>query len=108
MFILFADDTTIVSAHSDTNILHSQANIVLTKLYNCFCLNKLSLNIDKTNYILFSSEHDDHKNTININNIEIKRVFSNKWLGVTIDYELSWKIQIAYVCRNMSRCTGIL
>ena len=35
---LFADDTTIVSAHHNINILFSQANIELTKLYNWFCL----------------------------------------------------------------------
>ena len=51
-FTLFADDTTIVSAHHNVNKLFSQANIELTKLYNWFCLNKLSLNIDKTSYIL--------------------------------------------------------
>ena len=107
-FTLFADDTTIVSAHHDIDILFSQANIELTKLYNWFCLNKLSQNIDKTSYILFSNKQDDPKNTINIDNINIKRVFSNKFLGVTIDHKLSWKTQIADVCKKVSRCTGIL
>ena len=100
-FTLFADDTTIASAHHDINILFSQANIELTKLYNWFCLNKLSLNIDKTSYILFS-------NNMNIDNINIKRVFSNKFLGVTIDHKFSWKTQIADVCKKVSRCIGIL
>ena len=77
-FTLFADDTTIVSAHNNIDILFSQTNIELTKLYNWFCLNKLSLNIDKTSYILFSNKQDDPKNTINIDNINIKRVLSKK------------------------------
>ena len=104
---LFVDYTTIVSAHHNINILFSQANIELTKLYNWFCLNKLSLSIDKTSYILFSSKQDDPKNTINIDNINIKRAFSNKFLGVTIDHKFSWKTQIADVCKKLSRCTGI-
>ena len=95
-FALFADDTTIVSAHHDINILFSQVNIELPKLYNWFCLNKLSLNIDKTSYILFSNKQDDPKNTINIDNINIKKVFSNNFLGVAV------------VCEKVSRCTGIL
>ena len=70
-FTMFADDTTIVSAHHNINILFSQANIELTKLYNWHCLNKLFLNIDKTSYILFSNKQDDPKNTINIDNINI-------------------------------------
>ena len=89
-------------------ILFCQANIELTKLYNWLCLNKLSLNIDKTSYILFSNKQDDPKNTINIDSINIKRVFSNKFLGVTIVHKFSWKTQIADVCKKVSRCTGIL
>ena len=41
-FILLADDTTIVSAHQNIDILHSQANTEVTKLHNWLCLNKLS------------------------------------------------------------------
>ena len=88
--------------------MFSQANIELTKLYNWICLNRLSLNIDKKSYVLFSNKQDDPKNTINIDNINIKRVFSNKLLGVTIDHKFSWKTQIADVCKKVSRCTGIL
>ena len=58
--------------------------------------------------MLFSNKQDDPKNTINIDNINIKRVFSNKFLRVTIDHKLSWKIQIADVFKKVSRCTGIL
>ena len=97
-FTLCADDTTIVSAHHNISILFSQANIELRKLYNWFCLNKLSLNIDNTSYVLFSNKQDDPKNTIHIDNINIKRVFSNKFIGVTIDHKFSWKTQIAEVC----------
>ena len=60
-FTLFADVTTIVSAHHNIDILFSQANIELTKLFNWLCLNKLYLNIDKTSYILFSNKQDDPK-----------------------------------------------
>ena len=107
-FTLFVDDTTIVSAHNDIDILFSQTNIELTKLYNWFCLNKLSLNMDKTSYILFSNKQDDPKNTINIDNINIKRVLCKKNWGVTIDHKRSWKTQIADVRKKVSRCTGIL
>ena len=37
-FILFADDTTIVNAHHNINILFSQTNIKLKKLYSWFVL----------------------------------------------------------------------
>ena len=60
---------------------------------NWFCLSKLSLNIDKISYILFSSKQDDPKNNINIDNI-ILRVFSNKFLAVTIDQWRNTKLPI--------------
>ena len=60
-FILFDGDTTIASAYHNIAILHSQTNIELTKLYSLFCVNELSLDIDKTNYILFSNQQDDPK-----------------------------------------------
>ena len=46
-----------------------------------------SIHCHKTSNILFSNKQDDPKNTINIDSINIKRVFSNKFLGVTIDHK---------------------
>ena len=89
-------------------ILYSEANSELTKSCKWSCLNKLSLSKDKINYILFSSEQDDLVDTININNINIESVFSNKFLGITIDHKLSWKIHIADICKKISTCIGIL
>ena len=40
-FILFADDTTILSTHEDTKLLYEQANNQLYKLQNWLRLNKL-------------------------------------------------------------------
>ena len=53
-FILFADDTTILSTHKDTKLLYEQANNELDKIQNWLRLNKLSINVNKTNYIIFS------------------------------------------------------
>ena len=58
--------------------------------------------------MLFSYKEDEPINEININNIEISRVFSIKFLEVHIDHELSWKIHIANTCKKVSKCIGIL
>ena len=50
-FILFADDTNIFHSHSKFPDLVSELNTELDKMYKWFCVNKLSLNIAKTNYI---------------------------------------------------------
>ena len=60
-FIMFANDTNIASGHNIIDVLYSQANKELTNLCNWFCLNKLSLNVDKANYTYFSNKQDDPK-----------------------------------------------
>ena len=55
-FVLYADDTSLYTKHNDIDILFNCTNMQLKKLYNWLCLNKLSLNVDKSNYILFSKK----------------------------------------------------
>ena len=52
-FILFADDTNLLCAGDDLQTLTTNININLGILFDWFCANKLSLNLKKTNYILF-------------------------------------------------------
>jgi len=54
-FILFADDTNIFFSHGSLDILYQKVNAELALIANWFRANKLSLNLDKTNYILFRS-----------------------------------------------------
>jgi len=71
----------------------------------------VTLNIDKTNYIMFCSrgKQQDH-NIIKIEmpGIEIRRVSFVKKFGVIIDDRLSWKIHIDSVCKKVSKSIGIL
>ena len=52
-FIIFADDTNIFYAHNDIKTLIETVNSELKFLRNWFRANRLSLNISKTNFILF-------------------------------------------------------
>ena len=69
--ILFADDTNIFLHHSDLNILQSISNVELDKLSEWFKSNRLSLNIKKTNYILFSPKSKCRQQLINSFTIQI-------------------------------------
>ena len=59
-FILFADDTPILSTHIDAKLLCEQVNKELDKLENWLSLKKLSINKNKTNYILISNKIEKH------------------------------------------------
>src|SRR6218665_2649901 len=54
-FILFADDTNAFLSHNSFDKLFEIINAELQKIAEWFNVNKLSLNSDKTNYILFRS-----------------------------------------------------
>ena len=53
--IVFADDTTIFASCNNMNTLYNNMNDDLANLINWFKANMLSLNIAKTNYLLFPS-----------------------------------------------------
>ena len=52
-YVLFADDTNIFCSEKKLVDLQVILNRELSQLYVWFSVNKLSLNLDKTNYILF-------------------------------------------------------
>ena len=108
-YILFADDTSIFCKSSDPQTLYNHLNIQLLSISKWMKANKLILNIDKTNYMLFGTRTtiQPHFNLIYSNKI-INRVSTTKFLGVHIDEKLSWNHHINNLCQILSRNVGIL
>ena len=52
--ILFADDTNIFMSNNRLDILNKRVNYELCKISTWFKINKLSLNVKKTNFMLFT------------------------------------------------------
>ena len=74
-FLMFADDTNLfINSHS-LESLSVTVNTVLAKLAKWFRLNKLSLNVNKTNYILLHSHQKELLTQIKLtmNNIIIEQ-----------------------------------
>src|SRR3989441_7550158 len=72
--------------------------------------NRLSINYDKTCYIVFSpkqSKTDDLNLSLTLNHSPIKRVSSSTYLGVIIDDNLNWKLQISEICLVLRRFIGV-
>ena len=111
-FILYADDTSAFTTHKDVKTLNNILNNGLNKLNIWFQTNKLSLNLKKTNYMLFGTRNktkqfsDEFK--LSLDNTEIIQVNAFKFLGVTIDQNLSWKNQIDNLAKKCSSSIGIL
>ena len=94
---------------SDSKQLCDVINEELTKINAWFRVNKLSLNVRKTNFMIFSNKHLDHNNLINItiDGTNIVQVFETKFLGVMIDHKLNWKSHIMNIRAKLSRCIGM-
>ena len=90
--ILFADDTTIYQSSTNIPDLYSNMNIELNNLTDWFGANKLSLNISKTNYMLFSNVLANNSNNmeLKLGNTIISKCNNVKFLGVYIDSKLKW------------------
>ena len=54
--VSFADDTNIFDTNNDLKALINNVNSELHKIMNWLNANKLSLNIDKTHFILFKNK----------------------------------------------------
>ena len=100
-FIIFADDTNLFCSNRDIVNLSIMVCHELSKLETWFALNKLSLNVSKTNYMLFSNFKINHDIQLFIGRNVINRVSETKFLGVIIDDNLNWHSHINEVCGKL-------
>lgn len=109
-FILFADDTNVFFSDTNIKVLNHTLNDELKKVSKWLEANKLTLNIKKTQVILFKTKNKKTEEPlkIKINDKEIKQVDSTKFLGINIDSKLTWKQHIDYIQHKISKTTGIL
>ena len=109
-FILFADDTNIFFSHNDPNFLMELVNTELQKLSCWFQANKLSINVKKSNYIIFKTSQNRQKLDLHfsINDAKVDRVTETLFLAVIIDECLTWKPHIQNLTRKISKSLGII
>ena len=106
--VLFDDDTNIFCSGKNLETLQVQINEELRKLKLWFDCNKLSLNVSKTNFMLFGKGRSNTHVQIEIDGVAINRVHENKFLGVIIDDKLSWKQHIIHVKHKVSRSIAVI
>ena len=108
-FYLFADDTSIYCDSDNLFNLQKIVNRELKKVRKWLEANRLALNIDKTNYVIFHSPTNkvDSFVRIKLGSKPISRVNSIKYLGVLIDSTLSSKQHIVELSKKLARTSGI-
>lgn len=108
--ILFADDTNMFITGNNIDVMIQTMNEVLEKLMLWLNTNKLSLNVKKTHYVIFTPGRSSvtPKETLKINNITIDREETTTFLGVKLDSKLSWIHHIQGIKTKIAKNIGIL
>ena len=109
MPILFADDPNLFCTSHNVNMLVDDINTELVNVYAWVQSNKLSLNIDKTNYMLFSPKCACRptKNIV-IDGQSIVEVNETKFLGVVIDNRFKWPSHLGHISNKISKGIGVI
>ena len=109
-FYIFADDTSIYYDSDTIEDLTKKVNNELKYVKRWLDSNKLSLNISKTNYIIFHSYADSIplNTVIKIGKKHIAKVKYIKFLGVLLDEHLTWRYHISELSKKLARTCGIL
>ena len=110
-FIIYADDTNLLASHKKNPHLIHVINQELACISNWLKANRLSLNINKSKYMIFKNKYSNrtyHDPVINIDNTTISKVACIKFLGVNLDESLTWKQHTTYIKNIVSKYSGIL
>lgn len=110
--ILYADDTTLTfspnkNVHADT--LSRKINKELESINQWFCANKLSLNIEKTKFMLF---HRPRSSKLDLNlriaGTQLEQVKTFRFLGLTLNEHMTWSDHITVISLKISKIIGIM
>ena len=116
IFILFADDTGLFSTieysiRSHLSKVNEILNHELSEVCDWLTLNKLSLNVKNTKFMVFHPYQKDISGMVpqlTINGTKLEHVVEFKNLGVVFDDHMSWKPHTSILSNRLSKYAGIL
>lgn len=90
--------------------LEKEINKYLVNINDWLCTNKLSLNIDKSNFIIFHTVQKKKLSPVRLtlNNCDLKEETKIRYLGILFDSNLSWKQHISHLSRKIKRNIGAI
>ena len=103
--VLFADDTTLYTSNKNIRQLKESMKHDLEVLIDWFKANKLTLNLEKTSFVLFQPQGNKSNDdiTLSVDNIDISRERTVKFLGLFIDQHLKFDSHVKHVCSTLAK-----
>ena len=109
---MYADDTTLYCCLEDIDSVNKELvlNRELKSVHLWLSANKLTLNINKSKYMLFSKHKNSQlpKLNLQINNSNIQSTSEFNFLGLHINTKLTWDTHVNVIGNKISRVIGII
>ena len=99
---MFADDTNLIFAHKDFNVLGSIINADLCKIALYCQNNQLMINSSKSKAMIFYNGKQNLSADFMLNGSRIDIVDTHKFLGVYLDCNMTFNHHIEHVCKKLS------
>jgi len=103
---LFADDTNLFISGVDVNVLNQKCNYCIETLNQWFIANRLHMNVDKTNVMVFPKTKTNDI-CVKLSEIAIVKVQHCRYLGIFIDNTLTWSHHIDTIYSKLMKYVGI-
>jgi hypothetical protein len=109
---LFADDTNLTCEGQNSSEIENKLNEELRNLHQWLTANKLTLNEEKTEFMLIGSRSRlasvDNNPVLTLGDRHIKRVYYKKSLGMILDEQLKWNKHNDAQCKKISKNIAVL
>ena len=108
--VIFADDTVLCYRSSDKAYLVSTCNNELDKFNIWAVSNRLSINVNKTNYMFVTNRriNTDNAPNVHISSNHLNSVDSVTYLGVILDCKLKYDQHIRNISSKISKSLGVM
>ena len=105
---MYADDIAIYATGNSTEEVNAKLQRATTDAYMWYEGNKLSVNINKSNVMLIGSSRQINdlsavNLSISLGEYQLNQIQSTKYLGVTIDNNLTWNEHVGNLSSKISR-----
>ena len=107
---LFADDTGILNSNDNPKHIEKQLNKDLNSLFKWLCANKISLNVTKTEVVLFQQTNRtaEYDIQLKLNGKYLEKSESVKYLGIQLDQHLSFSQHIKTLSAKLRNANGAI
>ena len=106
----FADDTNLLFSNKNLKLMAKILNQELKSVFEWLCANRLSVNVAKTEFIIFKPPKKPFNQRI-VLKLNEKKIFESpkiKYLGVMLDPSFRWNHHINELTQKLNRAIGMI